>query len=273
VKEASRSFQAEPDVHIAREAAPGQLKTADGFLMAAPKNRILLEVVAQGYIEYAFGFLEDDLEQLPDDDAHAAQREELTHRATGLYDRGAAFALRLLELDDEHFSEAFHRDVASAEAATKRLEKKSVAGLFFTALATGSAINLNRDDLARVIELPKVVAMLKHVRELDPTFYHAGAAAVLGTVYASQGKAIGGNPELAKQYFDEAIAKTGGKYLLTRVLLARFYAVVAQDRALFEKTLNEVIATPADISPPDRLSNELAKAKAKRYLAHANDYF
>src|SRR5689334_5117183 len=77
VKIASQNFNAEPDVVLAREASPGQLKTAEGFLAADPTNKILLGVVMQGYIEYAFGFLEDDLEQIPDDPAHAAQRDAL----------------------------------------------------------------------------------------------------------------------------------------------------------------------------------------------------
>jgi predicted anti-sigma-YlaC factor YlaD len=273
IKEASRSFHAESDVAIAREAAPGQLKTADGFLEAAPQNRILLEVVAQGYAEYAYGFIEDDLERLPDDEQHARERDDLAHRATSLYDRAMAFALRLVDLDDRGFSTAFHKDVASAEAAAKKLTKKSVPGLFYAALSLGSGINLNRADLARVIELPKAVALLKRVNELDPAFYNGGAAAVLGTVYASQGKAIGGNPELAKKYFDESIAATGGRFLLTKVLKARFYAVVVQDRALFESILKEVLAAPADIFPEYRLSNELARRRATRYLEHADDYF
>src|SRR5947208_14082731 len=75
VKIASGAFNAESDVDLAREASPGQLKTAEGFLAADPENRILLGVVTQGYIEYSFGFLEDDLEQIPDDPQHAAQRD------------------------------------------------------------------------------------------------------------------------------------------------------------------------------------------------------
>jgi tetratricopeptide (TPR) repeat protein len=273
IQQASRSFEMESDLRVAREAAPAQLKTADGFLVSSPKNRILLEVVAQGYVEYAFGFLEDDLDQLGDDDHRAAERAETARRATRLYERGLEFALRLLALDDPHFADAFRGDVAGAVEASRKLGKKSVAGLFFTGLALASAINLNKEDLSRIVELPKAIALVKRARELDPSFYNGGASMVLGTIYAAQGKAIGGDPDAAKRYFDEAIAASEGRFLLARVMMARFYAVTVQDRALFEKTLKDVLAAPDDILPEWRLANAFAKRRAARYLDRINELF
>ena len=107
VKIASADFNREADLDFAREASPGQIKTAEGFLAADPENRILLEVVTRGYIEYAFGFLEDDIDAMPDDPKHAADRERLTRRTTDLYDRALGFALRLVALEDKNFKDAF----------------------------------------------------------------------------------------------------------------------------------------------------------------------
>jgi len=273
LRAAAASLPEESDVQLARDSAPASLKTVEGFLVSAPKNADLLSVLAQGYIEYTFGFLEDDYESLPDDAKHAEQRDALAARATGLYDRAQGYAIRLLELDDKHFGEMFKKDVASAEAEAKKLDKKQAPGLLFTGLALASAINLNRNDLARVVELPKAIAVIKRSHELDPKFYNGGAAMTLGIIYCSQGKAIGGDPELGKKFFEEAINLTEGKYLMPRVMFARFYAVITQDRPLFEKTLKEVIAAPHDIWPAQRLPNELAKKRAQRYLAHAEDYF
>src|SRR5262245_32502319 len=104
---ASKNFNRESDIQLAREAAPAQLKTADGFLVSSPENRIILEVLAQGYLEYAFGFLEDELEATPDDGKHGEARELLTRRATEIYDRSMNYALSLLKQDDENFPAAF----------------------------------------------------------------------------------------------------------------------------------------------------------------------
>jgi tetratricopeptide (TPR) repeat protein len=273
VKIASASFNAESDPVLARDASPGQLKTAEGFLAADPENRILLEVCARGYVEYTFGFLEDDLEDIPDDPAHQVQREKLVARATGLYDRALDFSLRLIALDDKHFRDAFNKDVASTEAAAKKLDKDSAAGLFFAGLSLGSAINLNRNDVARVVDLPKAIALVKRAYQLDPNMFNGGPSMLLGTVYASQGKAMGGDPDAAKKYFEQAIAASGGKYLLPRVMMARYYGTVVQERPLFEKMLKEVLETPATVFPEYRLANEIAKRRAKRYLSRVEEYF
>src|SRR5262249_6047858 len=157
-------------------------KTAEGFLAADPTNKILLGVVMQGYIEYSFGFLEDELETIPDDPQHAQQRDDLTARATGLYDRSLEYAIQLLSQEDKHFREAFNKDVASAEAEAKKLDKDEAPGLFFAGLALASAINLNRNDVARVVDLPKAIALIKRAYALDPKFYNGGAAMTLGTI-------------------------------------------------------------------------------------------
>jgi tetratricopeptide (TPR) repeat protein len=269
IKKASENFAMESDVELARAAAPGQLKTADGFLATIPDNRMLLEVVAQGYIEFAFGFLEDDYESMADGPA----RDAVGVRATGLYDRALTFALRLLATDDKNFEAAFKKDVTATETEAKKLDHDSVMGLLFAGIALGSSININRHDVARVVDLPKAIALVKRAHELDPKVYNAGAAMTLGLVYASQGKAMGGDPEASKRYFDEALATTGGRYLMIKVLMAKTYAVVIQDRALFESLLKEVLNTPASVFPEQRLANELAQRRAKRYLAHVEDYF
>jgi hypothetical protein len=45
------------------------------------------------------------------------------------------------------------------------------------------------------------------------------------------------------------------------------------DRALFEKTLQEILDAPLNALPEQNLSNQLAKEKAARLLAQAEDLF
>ncbi len=270
---ASQAFEAESDVELAREAAAGQLKTADGFLASAPKNRLLLEVLARGYLEYGFGFLEDELDALPDDDHHRERRQVLTSRATVLYDRAFEYAMRNLVTFKKQMASSHKTDAPTFDGALKLLPKEAAPGLLFGGMAWASAINLNRQDIGRVAELPKAVAMMKRSYELDKAFNNGMAGIALGLVNASRGKAMGGDPDAAKRYFDEAITLTSGKFLLAKVLQARFYAVVMQDRALFEKILADVLATPAEVLPSARLPNELAKRRAVRYLKLAEDLF
>ncbi len=269
LKEASKALAEESDVQISRESAPASIETVLGFLYSSPKNRDLLEVTSQGLIEYAFGFLEDDLEGMPDGPA----KDALAARATVVYDRALGLALRLIATRDESFGAEFKKNANATEEAAKKLDKKSVAGVMYAGLALASSINLNRNDVGRVVDLPKATALIKRAYELDPGFHNASAPMSLGLIYASQGKAMGGNPELAKKYFDEAAQRTDGKFLFVPVFMARYYAVITQDRPLFEATLKKVLETPSDIDPSQRLANELAKRRAKRYLDHVEDFF
>ncbi len=269
LKEASKSLAEESDVQLARDSAPGSIETVLGFLWSSPHNRDLLEVCSQGLIEYAFGFIEDDYESMADGPA----KDAVAARATGLYDRALGLALRLIATRDSSFGGEFKKNASATEAAAAKLDKKSVAGLMYAGLALASSINLNRNDVSRVVDLPKATALIKRAYELDPGFHNASAAMSLGLIYSSQGKAMGGNPDLAKKYFDEAAQRTGGKFLFVPVFMARFYAVITQDRPLFESTLKRVLETPADIDPSQRLANELAKRRAKRFLDHVEDYF
>ncbi len=268
----SKSLDMEPDVDLARDALPGTIKTIDTFLAAAPENPIFLELTAKAYVQYAFGFLEDDLESMSNDVSPLA-KQKVIDRATSLYDRGYEVGLRMVALEDKDFAAEFTKADTQDKALKETTEKYSAAGLYWAGFALASGINLHRDDVNRIAELPRATALLERSRAVDPTYFNHGATLTLAVIYSSQGKAMGGNPEKAKQYFDEVIAATGGKFLMAKVMLARFYATVTLDRALFEKTLKEVLDTPASVMPEARLANELAHRRAQRYLDHAEDYF
>jgi hypothetical protein len=151
--------------------------------------------------------------------------------------------------------------------------KDAVPGLNWAGLGLASAINLHRDDIERVADLPKAVALLERAHELDRSYYNYNSALSLAVIHSSQAKAVGGDPDRARQLFDEVIQGTGGRYLMAKVLFARYYATVTLDRALFDKTLKEVLATPGSVWPEQRLANELAHRRAARYLAAAEDLF
>src|SRR3979411_2024359 len=65
LRDSLNALEQESDLEVARAAIPGQMLTLEGLLVSAPKQPILLELVARGWVEYAFGILEDDYESLP----------------------------------------------------------------------------------------------------------------------------------------------------------------------------------------------------------------
>ena len=122
-------------------------------------------------------------------------------------------------------------------------------------------------------ELPRVVAMMKRVLVLDEAFYYGGAHIFMGILEASKPRMAGGDLNLARDHFLKAIDLGDGKFLMTQVYYANYYAKKAFDRELYLSTLEGVLNTPADIVPELTLLNSVAHTKAQKMIAEADDYF
>lgn len=264
------------DTELAEESIPASIATMEGLLQIRPKDQKLRAILARSYASYGFGFLEDHMEEAlgRDDEANA---ERYRKRAGMAYSRARELAVGSLSL--------WHDDAGGAEGHIKRGlpawteylqafdDKAQVPTLFWGAYAWARYIGLNRDDMNALADLPFVSALADRVLALDPTFMghapHALRAGLIGTAPAQ----LGGRPEEAKKEFEIAINATGGKNLMYHVVEARIVAVALQDRALYEKLLNTVLAAPRDIDLEQRLPNQLAKRRAARYLAEIDMLF
>src|SRR6185503_8166966 len=103
------AIDTQSDPQFVREAIPASLMPVETFLYSSPENKILLETLAQGYSQYAFGFLEDDIEAMGDSDGDAKAR--LMRRATDFYDRAAGYGLRLASIEEPKIGEVLKGDV------------------------------------------------------------------------------------------------------------------------------------------------------------------
>ena len=268
----ARSLDMERDVRLVRDALPGTIKTLDSFHVAGPDNEIITELVVKARAQYAFAFLEADLEAMGATDT--PERKALVARTTAMYLSAYDEAMAWLGRYDRELPAIVAADLAAIEQRLQTVDKKGAAKpLYWAGLALGSAVDLNRDDVDKVADLPKAALLLKRSRDLDPAYENHGAALALGVLYGSQTKTMGGDPERAKQYFQEVDAATGNRFLMSPVLFARSVCVVTQDRELYEKTLNAVLAAPPTIWPEQRLANEIARLRAERYLARADELF
>jgi hypothetical protein len=83
----------------------------------------------------------------------------------------------------------------------------------------------------------------------------------------------GGDLNKARNHFLKAIELGRGKFLMSRVYYAEYYARKAFDRKLFIATLQEVLDTPADIEPDLTLLNTVAHIRAQKMLKAVDEYF
>ena len=94
----------------------------------------------------------------------------------------------------------------------------------------------------------------------------------MGAYYSIRPRMFGGDPDKAKKYFDLALKGAGEGFLLNSFLYAKMAAVAAQDQELFEKLLNSVLSA-APREGDTRLTDEVAKLKAKKLLEKKDELF
>jgi hypothetical protein len=256
VEEGYDALTEESDLQFAEQALPGNIKLLEVMLKNDPDNERLLKLCAEGYASYALGFVEDvDVE-----------------RARVFYLRGRDYGLRILEQDKE-LKNALAGSADDLKAALANKSKDAVPGVFWTAFAWGSYLNITLTDPDAIAAIPKLEVMMNFVADKDSAFYYGGAHLFLGTLYGSRSRFLGGDPDKSKRHFETALRLNGGKFLMTQVYYAKSYAAQTLNDALFEELLTYVENASLDILPKFRLGNAIAKKKAKMLLARKEELF
>jgi tetratricopeptide (TPR) repeat protein len=234
---------------------PASLVQLDGFIQAAPDDKLLLRG-AEAYFGYANAFIEDTDKK----------------RAAILYLKAREYGFRVLK-KNRNFSKALDGSAPEFKEMLNDMGKGDVPALFWTGNSWLSWIAVSLDNPDAIMDVPKAVALLERVVELDETYYYGSAHAALGSYYAAQPRIMGDTSQKAKQHFDKAFDISGGKFLFMHYLYARFYAYQIQDKDLFEKTLRTIMDTPSGKYPDMTFANEVAKRKAKVLLDDIDTYF
>ncbi len=264
------SFERETDPEIGEQTGIAMVKMLESFQHDNPKNKNYLILLSRSYAMYGFGFLEWNMLKYKDVDE--AKRTTNEVRAKAFYEKGKQYGLQVLNRNAS-FEKTLTKDLDSFKKALHGMGRAYGPALFWTAFNWGSWININKDSPFAIAEFPKVEAMMARVVELDEYYNFGGPHMFFGFSFGSRPTMFGGNPALSKEHFEKAIVAYQRKFLMALVLYAQSYAVQNQDRTLFESLLNEVLTTPADSLPEQRLANELAKLKARWLLDHASSYF
>ena len=265
-RRAANAFDTIGDYELAHSATEAGLVQFEGMHALAPDNTDALFLLTKGWTGYGFGFVEDDMEAAQDagDDQLADYHRK---RARMAYDRAVFYGLRALA----ERADGFDRAKSSQQGLTKWLaehftSRDDVPALFWAGNAWASRVDLMKGDdqegPAFVAELYVGVAMIERAVSLDPAFEHFAGLAALGAYHARSNLA---ELDQAKQLFYAALTKTEGKSLLVELLYATKYACTTGDGALYQDALNRVLLAQ-DPDPQQRLTNAIAKRRAKRWL-------
>ena len=278
---AQPAIQQEADYQLAHDAIPGTLKTIEGFWVVSPDNENLLALLTEGYCQYGTAFIEDDWELAK----FAKKLDEIEYhngRATHIYTRCLNYALKQL-------GERWQAELYGAPDGVVRLAKDTGVGrrdaLMWAALALGSIINHNLNRVEMLAYQPTVKAMLERVIELDKAHppgrpeLAALPHVAIGILYSAVGAQVGGKPAEARAEFETALKLTAtreqpdGRLLLARAIMGYRIGLQTNDRAFFHAQLKKVLETAPSVWPEQRLANEVAHRRARRYLSHEKELF
>ncbi len=269
--ESRKVFEQETDLEIAETSIASNLKLLEAMQVHDEKNDDLNLLIAEIYSAYTLSFAEDKMEQAEAD----KKDDEVVHqrkRAKMLYLRARDYAgkvmLPLIETDD--LAKVTEQQLQQKLA---KLDKDSIAPVFWYAFAWGSSINVDREDTQALSELPKIEIMMAQVKAWDEAYYFAGAWLFEGVYFGARNEMMGGDPARAKEAFEKNIRLTQGKMLISHYFYARTYCIFAQDKACFDRNIAAVLDAPDDIHPGQRLANALAKKKALRLKKHKANFF
>lgn len=244
----------EPDLLLARDAAPFYLKTAESVLRQTPGHLRLAEAVTAGFTQYAYAFIAFEADQVEPQDARAAQR--LRERASAMYGRAFEHARTALELQ---------RPGLSSPTPDTAMPAEAVPLAYWAAASLAARVSTSK-DAAVVAELPRAVALARAAYATAPDHGHGALASLLGSLEAGR---PGGSAAQARQYFDRALA-AGPTRPGVRVAMAESLALPAGSRTEFAALLHDALAVPA---APGDLDSQVMQRRARWLLERADDLF
>jgi hypothetical protein len=257
----SRAILDNDDPGTVRDGLPAYLLLLDSLLLepeagqaaSAPPAPAMLYAAATLNGAYAGNFTGDD--------AVRAQR---------LAGKGFAYARRGVCIEDAPLCAAI--DGGGDAFAGVVAGDTHVAAMYALATAWAGFLQANSSEWGAIADLPKIERLLLRVVELEPGHDHGQAYVYLGVLNSLRPEAVGGKPALGREYFEKAIAASGGRNLYAKTLFAQYYARLVFDQSLHDTLLNEVIAADPK-AQGFTLMNTLAQDRARKLLETGKDYF
>jgi len=251
----SEGLMHQQDVELVRDGAPAFLLMLDAMAEGQADNTDILLAAADAQMAYATGFV----------DKSNKSRSQI------MYLKAKNYGIQALS-KNKRFAKAMDGTQEEFEAALQTFKKKDAGALFTTASSWVMWIIASSDSPAALGEMPRVMAMMKRVQELDPNIRDGGVDMFYGLYYTVLPLGGGRDLEKAKAHFERSMEIAGPEYLLPRVTFAEFYARYAFDQELFETTLNEVLEAEPD-TPEHTLMNAVAQKRAQTLLDKTDDLF
>ena len=260
-------YRSEEDPELVRESLPFLLKTIESIIQTSPEQDEALVFACTAFTLYGNAFLQVDADRFEWEDYERSA--EIRDRTWRIYVRARDYCLRSLELSYEGITERLRQDPTAALAVT---EIEDVEVLFLLGAAWGLAISNALDRPALVADLRVVRALMARALELDEDYERGSIHGALIMLEALP-PGLGGSPERAREHFERAVALSNGLDAAPYVAFAAGVSVPEENRAEFQRLLEQALAIDPDQDTSLRLLNLVNQKRARTLLDHVDDLF
>lgn len=144
--------------------------------------------------------------------------------------------------------------------------------LYTLGTAWASYIQNNSDDWLAVAQLGQAQAVLERTVAIEPGYERGTALLYLGVMNSILPPSLGGKPDVAQAYYEQALDAADGQNLIIQVYYASQFARLVFDRELHDRLLKDALSRDPYVEGLT-LQNRYAQQQAERLLASADDYF
>lgn len=221
-----------------KEATPANLKFLELLYLQDQSNLDLLELLIKGYAGYAFAVPET---LLFEDEIKGVENSLWKKEALDFYTRAFDYGLNFLEKRNISSKILLSEgDEGLKEIINSQLSESDIVSVLYFAQSWGSLINLQKDNIALVAQVPKVKMLFDWVCELRPNIDHGVCDIFYAQYEASRPKMLGGDPEKARKMYQEAIQKMP-HHLLIRMSYIQFSILPSYDEEEYNKLSSELL--------------------------------
>lgn len=248
--DAAYEMETEPDWDHLKDGIGPNLKMIEGLYHLSPEDDDLLVALVKGYTAYAFAIHET--EALADQMAGKTNSKSL-EKAQHFYSRAIQYGIEYfkeegIEWDELMKSTRAEGGVPALLASELPTNQRAFEAAAFFGQALGGLINLKKDDMVLVAQLPIAKGMFDWVCKEDPNINHGACDLFYGAYEAGRPRMLGGNPDKGREIFLKAIEKNPSNWL-ARVTYLQYYVIPMTEEDDWneqKKVLNQALKTNAE---------------------------
>lgn len=215
-----------------REATPANLKLTELLYLQDPDNLELLALLIKGYAGYAYA--------VPDtlyfgDRLSGKEESEWRKHAIDHYTRAFDYGISYLREKGISVQDLLTLEESKLKKKLKdKLDEHDLLALVYTGQSWGSLINLQKDNIALISQVPRVKILFDRACKMKPDVEQGMCDFFYAQYEASRPRMLGGNPEKASELYGSALVKYP-KNLLLQVNYLEQLILPAMEKDIYEK--------------------------------------